>query len=282
MSVETILIADIDDTKRLRPLDMARVEAYAASIEDSRLIQPIVVRRNVGEYLGEKTYVLTAGGHRLAALKLLGWTELTIGDHVVIRDETAADAEYSEVIENIFQPELNAVDRIIFLGRAKELHDAKRIETRGRKRKDTDFKDKKIMADSAIISSPRFTKEIAAKIGLAETVIKEACRIAKALDPEAISAIRGTMLEDNQVELRALAALEPEHQREIAGYIKAGTVRNVLQGKWIAGLEKEPLNDPQARILTTLLDQFEKATKQTRAQFMKAAGLAYRKDEDAK
>ncbi len=282
MSQQTVLIADIDDTRRLRPLDMARVEAYAASIEDSRLIQPIVVRSNAGEYLGEHTYILTAGGHRLAAVKRLGWTELTIGDHVVIRDETPAEAEYSEVIENIFQPGLNAVDRIMFLGKAKELHDAKRIETRGRKRKDADFKDQKIMADSAIISSPRFTKEIAAKIGLAETVIKEACRIAKALDPEAIAAIRGTMIEDNQVELRALAALEPEQQREVAGFIKAGTSRNVLQAKWAAGIEREPLNDPQARILAALLDQFQKASKQTRAQFMKAAGLSYRKDEDAK
>ena len=78
-----IQISDIDARDRLRPVDPLKVEAISAAIEEKGLIQPIVVRlRADGD-----GYQLIAGAHRLAALILLGKTELIIGAEVVIREE---------------------------------------------------------------------------------------------------------------------------------------------------------------------------------------------------
>ena len=74
------------------------------------------------------------------------------------------------------------LDRAIFIAERKKLYDQKRIETRGRKRKDVDFKDQENNGEVRhyflAALSPRKPR---AKIGLAERVIKEACRIAERL-----------------------------------------------------------------------------------------------------
>ena len=286
MQPKTILIANIDPAweKRLRPVDKNQAALIAASIEENGLSQPIVVRPAVLADESDKKFVLIVGGHRFHAMTSLGWTELTVGEHVIVRDSDPTSARIEEIDENLARHDLNMLDRAIFFAERKKLYDQMRGETRGRKpkRKDIDFKEKEKSANFALLRSPRFTEDAAKRTGWSKRTIEAACALAEALDPDALAAIRGTMLEDNQIELLALSKLEPEQQREVADRIKAGTARNVQHGKWMAGIEKEPLNDPQARILTTLLDQFQKASKQTRAQFMKSAGLAYRKDEDAK
>jgi len=281
MSAETILIADIDDTDRLRPIDPSHVALMAASIEQKGLLQPIVIRPAVIDDLSEKKFILIAGANRLAAMKSLGWKELAVGETVIIREADRLSAKIDEIDENLARYDLNALDRAIFIAERKKLYDQQRAETRGRPRKDTEFKEKEKMAKLAIIFSPRFSLDAAQRTGLSETVVKRACQLANALDRAAIAAIRGTMIEDNQVELLALSKLEPEQQRAVASHIKTGTARNVLQAKYAAAIEKEPRNDPQARILTALLDNFEKAGRHTRIQFMKSAGLVYAPKEEA-
>ncbi len=274
MTATTINIADVDASDRLRPVDLAHAELIAASIEEKGLIQPIVVRPKAGA-----GYVLIAGAHRLYAMELLGWETLVVGETVIIRETDELSAKIDEIDENIARHDLNALDRAIFIAERKKLYELKRGETRGRKRKDTEFKDKEIVAKLAIISSPRFSEDTAARTNLSERVIQRACQLAERLDKQAIAAIRGTMLEDNQVELLALAALEPVQQRSVALSIKSGAAKNVLQAKWATGLERQPSSDPQARILANLLENFERASKGTRATFMNTVGLVYGKSE---
>jgi len=281
MTAETILISDIDDSVRLRPVDAARVALIAASIETKTdegkpgLLQPIVARRNPDD---DWKYILVVGAHRLAALRLLGWTKLTVGEHVIIRDTDALSARIDEIDENIARHDLNALDRAIFIAERKKLFDQQRGEARGRPlRKDTEFKEKLILAKLAIINSPRFSEDAASRTGLSKRTIERACELAKRLDKTAIADIRGTMLVDNGVELLALSKLEPEQQRAVASAIKSGAAKTVLQGTWAAGIAKQPLNDPQARLLANLLENFEKASKKTRADFMSSYGLVYDK-----
>jgi ParB family chromosome partitioning protein len=284
MSPKTIDIEDIDPAweKRLRPVDQDEAALIAASIEEKGLIQPIVVRLAVLADESEKKYILVVGGHRFWAFEYLGWTELVVGESVIIRESDPLSARIDEIDENLARHDLNALDRAIFFAERKKLYDQRRGETRGGNRKDQRFKEAIKSVNFTLLNSPRFTEEAAKRTGWSKATVEKACALAKALDREAIAAIRGTMIEDNSVELLALSKLEPAQQRVVAGFIKAGTARNILQAKWAAGIEKEPSDDPQARILDTLLDGFEKASKPTRAQFMEMAGLAWRKDGDGK
>lgn len=283
MQPKTILIANIDDTNRLRPVDMAHAELIAASIEQKGLIQPIVVRPMFPLADDQKNFTLVVGAHRLAGMRILGWQELIVGETVIIRESDEFSAKIDEIDENIARHDLNVLDRAIFMAERKRLYEERNATLgHGGNRKDVKFKEKIKRQSLPLDFSPRFTADAANRTGFSERSVRLAVQLAKALDPEAIAAIRGTMLENNQIELLALSKLPPEQQRAVAGFIKAGTARNVLHGKWAAKIEKEPRNDPQARVLTALLECFEKASKRTREQFMESTGLAYRKDEDAK
>lgn len=266
--MKTIPITSIDTSNRLRPIDEANAQAISASIEERGLIQPIVVQP-VGD-----GYRLTAGGHRLAAMTALGWKELKVGEHVVIREEeTDDDARQTEIFENIFRGELSALDRMIALAEMKRIHDAKRGETRGRKRKDVEFKEDKIVAKTAIIFSERFTAEAAKRMGLSERLIREAVSIADALSPAAIKALRGTMLADNQNELRQLADCEDRTaQLNAAKAIKAGEAKNVQQALVHVGFKKAKRDDPQKQIYVTLNKLWGQATPVTRANFLADIG----------
>jgi ParB family transcriptional regulator, chromosome partitioning protein len=269
---EKIAIADIDDSQRLRPVKESEVELIAVSIDERGLTQPIVVRP-VNNLIGQ--YILVVGAHRLAAMRLLGWTELTVGEQVIVREMDETTARIMEIDENVARHELNPLDRALFLAERKRLYDLARGETRGRKRKDVEFKENEKVANMAIFSSPRFTKEVSERTNLSERTVRRAVELAERLSPEAIAAIRGTGVETNQQELLALAEAEPEAQLALARKISSGEAKTVLQAKWACGFEAQPANDPQARLLANLADAWDRASKPTRASFMKKAGLVY-------
>jgi ParB family chromosome partitioning protein len=282
MSAQTIAISQIDASDRLRPVDSLTVDAYAAIAEQrineglSPLIQPIIVRpTGVG-------YKLISGAHRLEVLRAIGRKELVVGDDVVIRAESDDGARDSEIFENLADAGLTALDRAIFLAEAKRRYDAKRGEARGRKRKDQQIQFDKIMPETGIIFSERFSKDAAKRIGLSDSQIRESVSIAKALDPEVIPELRGTMIEDNQNELKQLAALDSGHQRKAVAALLGGEVKTVAQARVAIGVDKPKTDDQQARIYADLLDRWSKASNKTKRQFMADVGLVYaEKDEKA-
>ncbi|MBG0809891.1 ParB N-terminal domain-containing protein [Methylosinus sp. H3A] len=268
---ETIRIEDIDDSDRLRPVDPAHVDWIATSIESKGLMQPIIVRR-VGD-----GYKLIAGGHRLAALKLLEWETVTVGEHVLIRDEISdAAARISEIDENLARRDLNKLDRIIFIAERKRLYLEAHPETKnGGDRKSDKLKEKirlQTLQSDPFDRSPRFTDEVATRVGLSKRTIDLACHLAGKLDRVAIETLRGTLLEDNQNELIQLSDVPEEEQRALATLIKSGEAKSVVQAKIAAGLAKPTTIDPQLRIHDALLDNWNRATKQTRATFLRAIG----------
>lgn len=282
MTAQTIATAQIDASDRLRPVEQSIVDGYAGIAEErmaaglSPLIQPIVVRSS-----GDG-YKLTAGANRLAALASLGVDRLTVGSDVIIRDEDSLSARKSEIYENLAQPGMTALDRAIFLAEAKKIADAERGETRGRMRKDQQFKDIKKSQTFGIISSERFSKVAASRLGLSESSIKEAIHIVKAIDPLVIPDLRGTMIEDNQNELKQLAAVDHKIQRNVVAAIKGGEVKTVAQARVAIGVDKPKTDDLQARVYADLLDRWSKASNKTKRQFMADVGLVYaEKDEKA-
>jgi ParB-like chromosome segregation protein Spo0J len=83
-----VALADIRVFKRLRPLEAARVEALAASMEAEGLRHPIVVRRT------PEGYHLVLGRHRLEAARRLKWQTIRAS---IFFDMTADQAALAEV-----------------------------------------------------------------------------------------------------------------------------------------------------------------------------------------
>lgn len=278
---EIIRIEDIDDSDRLRPVDPHHAELIAASIEQNGLQQPILVRERTREDGEGRPYTLIVGGHRLAAMKLLEMEELVVGRHILLRDVDKLEARLIEIDENVARHELNALDRALFLLERKRLYEEKRGLERGGDRKSAKFKEKINSESFRIDFSERFTEDAAKRTGYSESAIQKAITLARRLDKDAIAAIRGTPLENNQNELFQLAELPESQQRDIAQHIKSGEAKSVVQAKIAAGLVKPQSVDPQARIHTALLENWEKASKQTRVAFLRAIGAEMTKREGA-
>lgn len=265
----TIRVADIDASDRLRPVDMDQAATIAASIEslNGTVLQPIRVRET-----GPDQFRLVVGGHRLAAFGMLGWTELVIGEHVIVSDEDEVDARIAEIDENLARNGLNALDRAIFLAERKKLHEQREGvaghggDRRSKAQKHADG----IKSQTLRLGfSARFTAEVAERVGLSERTIQLACQLAAALDPETVSLIRGTPLETNQRELLTLAEAPAAEQRKVATAIRDGHAKTVVQARVHVGLDKAVPVDPEARIYAVLLENWERASRQTRSAFLK-------------
>lgn len=293
---QTVKIADIDVSGRLKPVEPDLVAAYAAIAEErlaegkTALIQPIVLRPDgvgggdIGMVPGGiAAFKLTDGANRLAALMSIGVETLVFARDYIVNEEDDEAARQTEIFANLSQGGMTALDRAIFLEEAKTIADAKRGETRGRKANVAKVQGDKKMAESAIISSDRFTKEAAKRIGLAEVVVKDAVRIARALKstPDVIDDLRKTPLADNAQELKLVAELDPDSRRRVVRAIAGGGSKTVRQAKVEVGLEKPKDDDPQAAIYAGLLENWNKADRRTRAQFMADVGLAFVKKGEA-
>ncbi|MGD0640259.1 MAG: ParB/RepB/Spo0J family partition protein [Roseiarcus sp.] len=260
---KTLRIDSIDASGRLRPVDPDHVALIAASIEERGLEQPIVVRP-AGD-----GYKLTIGAHRFAALKSLGWTELEVGKHVLVREEDELDAKISEIDENLARHELNALDRAVFLAERRRLYEEqRRVASKGGDRKSEKFKAQSLRMDF----SPRFTEDVAERVGLSERTVQLALRIASGLDREAMQALRGTRIERNQAELLALVDLPVAQQRAAAKEIGSGAAKTVREARVVIGVDKAVANDPQGRAYAALLANWEKADAKTRRAFLKDIG----------
>lgn len=217
----------IESSGRLRPADPDRVGALAASINEIGLQQPIIVRRRDD---GSNGLVLVAGAHRLAVGRLLGWTEIP----AIWLDIGEAEARLVEIDENLIRNELNELDRALSLAERKRIYEVLHPETahgKAKKPKKSDPVGK--VANLATFAT--YAKDAARKTGLSDRTIRRAVELAGALAPEAITALRGSKIADNQAQLLALAALPADQQVTVAGLIGAGAANNVTKAREIGG-----------------------------------------------
>jgi ParB family transcriptional regulator, chromosome partitioning protein len=88
-----------------RQFNEQSLQALAASIKSSGLVQPVVVRQRAGE----RGYELIAGERRLRAVKLAGLSVIP----AIIRQASAYEQAQMALIENIQREDLNPVDRAL-------------------------------------------------------------------------------------------------------------------------------------------------------------------------
>jgi len=203
LGLQTIAVAEIDDSERLRSVDQGYAALLAENIAQvGRLRQPIEVRR-----VKKGGYALIAGGHRLAAARLLEWTEI----EAFVFDASDDEARLAEIDENLVRHELNPLDRATFLVERKKVYERLHPQTRqgGAPGKAGGGKAAKpdTMSGFAIATADR--------IGLDERSIRRAISIATRLQPDVKARIVGTSLALNQSELLTLAKMTPDEQRAV-------------------------------------------------------------------
>lgn len=276
-----IKLADIDASGRLRPINPDHAIWLASSIEEKGrgkvgegLEQPIKVRQ-----FGER-FKLVVGAHRLSAFGILGWMELEVGRHVLIENMDDLDAELAEIDENLVRQDLNALDRAQFLLGRKELYNKiNKVHGYGGDRKSQRYKEEAAPQSLRLGFSNRFTVDVADKVGLNERSIQLYLRIARGIAPEVAQALRGTKIERNQQQLLALCDLTPDEQAAAAKFIASGEAKTVAEARVAIGKDKPVVADPQARLLATLLEAWEKASKVTRAGFLREIGAEIVKND---
>ena len=246
----------------------------AASIAESYLQQPIAV----ASIEGSNRVVLVDGENRLEAFKLLGRATIPAR----IRDLTEAERRKHEVHANLIRNELNALDRIRFVGELADIFAAEHADARnGGDRKSKKWQRKNQLANLANWSS--FAKDAARRTGLAERSIRRTRELFGALAPEAIALIRGSKLADNQSQLQALAALDPADQVKVAREVAEGRARTFSAARISAGLvpeaaavrvEDEPLAKLEALLARMTLGQLEAAVQMASAKLAAAKAEA--------
>lgn len=230
--------------KRLRSVDLAWVEALAASMAENGLQQPVQVCQDA-----EGGCRLVAGAHRLEAAKRLGWETI---DAAVIR-ATEDEARILEIDENLFRRELSAFDRAKFLAERQAIWERLHPETkRGQGRS------AKRRQQNDMLS---FSEDAAGRIGLSPRSIQRFVKLWRDLWPETRALIEGSELADNAALLKKIAKL-PAHEQE-------ALVRTLLVGE-----RRQRGEDTVEDQVVRLTKAWNRAGPQARQRFREIAGLA--------
>ncbi|ODR93554.1 hypothetical protein AUC70_11875 [Methyloceanibacter stevinii] len=249
-------VADIVVGNRLREIDEEWVAALAAMIKVEGQQSAIGVRD-----LGDGTYKLTAGEHRLEAAKKNGMPTIR-ADIFVAETESPADEErVQEILENVGRRELSALDRASNLAELKAVYERLYPQTKrgvaGGKARQNAANDILSFADSA-----------SEKTGLSARQIQRAVQVHNGLTADARSLVRGLPIADNESQLRALAALDKPLQSRVAKLLQQGEAANVAGARAILdGTAKQPSQKTKA--LETLVKAWERAPADVKKRFLK-------------
>ena len=212
-------------TQKLNPFDIIvpegrrviapeKVQEFVESIKiNNGLINPITVRK-VG-----KKYVLVAGGHRLAAIKQLGYTEI---DCLIVECDDL-QAELLEIDENLIR---NDITDPITIGELANRRD-EILEKKGLRAKVGDNRHTK--ARGAGAAPLKTTADFAKDIGISVRTLQENKQLARNLVQEAKDTIRKEELTKDTA--LALSRLTPEEQREIVSCGDKNVIIATLQNE---------------------------------------------------
>lgn len=240
MITQSVRLDHIDMGNGRRALSRPGVKELAASIQDLGLLCPVSVYP-VGE-----AYELVAGRHRVEAVKLLGWPEIT----AVILDLDDVKREMAEIDENLVRSNLTALDQARQIARRKDLYLKLHPETAPVTQRGGPGRGNKTTADSAVVS---YTADTAAKTGVSERTIREDVQIGESIAPDVAEAIRDTPIEDSKTDLLAIARLPEAAQRAVvaeADLTDKASVRQAI-GAHRAAPQPEPEPDVDPPIHTT-------------------------------
>ena len=238
VSYGPVPVGSIAVGERLRRLDPDYVNAFAATIEDRGLLEPIGVVRE-----DDQLYSLRYGALRLAAACLLGWE--TIPAQVVeaqwIKDR---ERRLDEIVSNVMRKELTKLERAQHLAELIAVYEELHPEIRhGGDRKSQAARNKR-ENQTAIFT---IRSETAERVGLSDRAFRLAVSIWKGLSPESKERLHGTWLADHQAGLKLLAAQDHEIQAAILAILLAEKPEAATVADALALIDKGRLLTPSEK-----------------------------------
>lgn len=265
-----VSINDIHIPERLRNVDEDHALAISASIVEHGLFNPITVRKTPN---GKAKFTLIAGAHRIRAIELCD--DIKIAANIVLADKD--EAILIEITENLIRNDLSVLDRAFFVQTYRDVWETKygKIQRGG----DQTVNLKVCLVDTLQEEASRgFAAVCAERLGVSQSAIERANRIAQNLTPTVRKAVQGTVIADNQSALLKLAALEPKDQKKVAVALeKTGGDFKQSMALLDGGKKQEP--DPQQILFDRLVDTWSRANEETQQQFM--AFLSTKQDDEA-
>ncbi len=260
MKIQQIDIGDIDDSKRLRDVDSAWAEVLAESIAREGLQSPIQVRLD-----DDGRYILVAGGHRLAACRMLKLKTIP----AFILDVDWSKARALEIIENLYRRELNPFDQAASLSELKAIYEVEHPETIvGGDRKSVDFIERNQNDNLSLCFS--FTDETAEKTGYDKRSIERFIKRYNGLTQYSRDMIKGSWLAENGAVLDKIAKLSPDLQKTaVDEMVNDPRIKTPEMAFKIAdGSNIESLANAKADPLSKMLQHYYSLKPSTQTQFL--------------
>lgn len=245
--VSRIPIALVDVPAGRRRLDPAWVETLADLFASEGQRTPIEVVASGGRYR------LVFGGHRLAAGRQLGWSE--IGAMVKALEDYASEAEIvqAEITENLVRRDLSVLDKAVDLARWREAYNAAHLVSKGGRPR------KGVGAEELTAKFCSRFSDVALKVlGVSERSIYLALKIAS-IEADVRDRLALHAIADNQSELLTLAAETPARQDMIAALLTAAKAGSV--GEAIALIDRvaKPAAEPRWQKVSTAFSALKEA-----------------------
>jgi ParB family chromosome partitioning protein len=242
---------------RLRPLNPAKVKALIVSYEETGALPPILTRPH--DLSGDlPVVVLVAGLHRLEACREMG-----VPVDAMVRDMTDAEALLTEIDENLLGPDLNPLDRAVFINARLEAWAAKYPERASIAGGDIKPKRGRPTNSAKFAEFPTgmgFTDETAAEIGLSERSVRQALATFRGLAPDTRAALSGSWIAKNEGALRQLAGVaDKAEQAAVLDVLLKGETKSVSDAVALAAGRQPVRATPTAD--DTWLTAFQKAFK---------------------
>jgi ParB family chromosome partitioning protein len=231
------------------------VESLKASIETVGLQNEIQVRKmpKTG------TLRLMAGGHRMAAFRSLGRSEIP----AKIWDCTNDFADLVEIDDNLAHASLDTLELAVFLAKRKEVYErafpeAKQGGARGNQHmggRQTD-----------ILS---FCQSVAEKRDISERQVRRLVSAGSRLAPDEVRQLREGKQRVTLTDLQEIAKSDPSDRYAIVRELSEGTAKSA---KEVLNRKKQPgaaISDPVEDALKKLQDAWVRAPQATRGRFVR-------------
>jgi ParB family chromosome partitioning protein len=259
--IDSVAVAEVAASERLRPVSEAGVAALMASIAELGVMQdPIHVRRVRHR---DNALVLMAGAHRLEAARRLGWTDIP----ATVWECNDAWARMMEIDDNLAGAELTALDSAVFLAARKRLYEAEHPDARQgvagalalHKNHATD-----------IVSVASFAASTAEKFNLSERHVYRMVAAGSALAPDEVARLRAGPRPVGLADLQVIAKAGPAERYGIVDALAAGRAKTAKQALAL-GAEAPP-KDPVEAAFQRLLETFDRAPAAARRRFVEERG----------